>query len=147
MRTVHSDRQLSVNEFMTMFALPPAPPVSPLVVVRPFAPAPHNWLPAHRGVDLEARRGQAVVAPRPGRIVFADRIAARPVLVLKSGVVRFTFEPVRARVTVGNDCSLVRCSAGSRPEAIATAAACTGVRRSMASTSIRCPSCHAPARF
>lgn len=84
-----------------MFALPPAPPVSPLVVVRPFAPAPHNWLPAHRGVDLEARRGQAVVAPRPGRIVFADRIAARPVLVLKSGVVRFTFEPVRARVTVG----------------------------------------------
>lgn len=90
-----------VNEVMTMFALPPTPPISPMVIVRAFAPAPHNWLPAHRGLDLEARRGQSVVAPGSGRIVFADRIAARRVVVLKSGEVRFTFEPVRARVDVG----------------------------------------------
>jgi murein DD-endopeptidase MepM/ murein hydrolase activator NlpD len=86
---------------MFWIVTPPAPPVTPPVVLRPFAPAVHAWLPAHRGVDLQARRGQAVVAPRHGKVVFAAQIAGRPVMVVKSKSVRFTLEPVRALVSVG----------------------------------------------
>jgi murein DD-endopeptidase MepM/ murein hydrolase activator NlpD len=80
----------------------PVPPVTPAVVQQGFAPAPHAWLPAHRGVDLRAGAGQSVRAVRAGTVVFADRIADRGVLVLRSRGVRFTFEPVRATVPVGS---------------------------------------------
>lgn len=78
----------------------PVPPVTPPVVLAAFAPAPAAWLPAHRGVDLRAGAGQSVMAVRAGTIVFAGRIADRPVLVLRSRGTRFTFEPVRAVVPV-----------------------------------------------
>ena len=145
MRTVHSDRQLRSRVHDDV--RPPAGAAGIPAGCRPAVRAGaaitgcrHTAASTSRPVRAGGGR------TRPGRIVFADRIAARPVLVLQ---VRGRPLHVRtgAPVTVGNDCSLVRCSAGSRPEAIATAAACTGVRRSMASTSIRCPSCHAPARF
>lgn len=81
--------------------LAPAPPVSPPVVLRAFAPAPEAWLPAHRGVDLLASPGQAVVAVRTGTVVFSGVVAGRPVLTLRSRGVRFTFEPVVAARPVG----------------------------------------------
>ncbi len=79
----------------------PVPPVSPPTIVRAFSPATHDWLPAHRGVDLSARVGQAVFAPRTGTVAVVRIIANRPVVVLRSGDVRFTFEPVVGRVAVG----------------------------------------------
>jgi len=89
--------------------LAPPPPVTPAVVVRPFAPAAANWLPAHRGLDLAARPGQAVVAPRAGTVAFVGRVAGRPVIAMRASGVRFTFEPVRARVVRGE-----RVTAGQR---------------------------------
>lgn len=79
----------------------PVPPVTPLVVLRAFTPAPAAWMPAHRGVDLQAGDGQPVRAIRSGTVVFAEVLVDRPVLVLRSHGVRFTFEPVRATAPVG----------------------------------------------
>lgn len=79
----------------------PVPPVTPVVVQSPFTPAAHDWLPAHRGVDLAASPGQQVVSPRRGTVVFSGRIADREVMAVRSRGVRFTFEPVRSRTRVG----------------------------------------------
>lgn len=75
----------------------PVPPVDPPSVVRPFAGASHDWLPAHRGADLAARPGQAVVAPLSGRVVFVGTIAGRPVVSIRTPIARFTLEPVSAK--------------------------------------------------
>lgn len=79
----------------------PVPPVTPVVVQNPFTPAVHDWLTAHRGVDLQASPGQQVVSPRRARVVFTGRIAGRGVVSLQSRGVRFTFEPVVAGVSAG----------------------------------------------
>lgn len=73
-----------------------------MTVVRSFSPAAAHWLPAHRGVDLLATRGQPVRAPRAGTVVYVGRVAGRPVLTLRVGRKRFTFEPVRSSQTVGD---------------------------------------------
>lgn len=82
-----------------MFAVPP---VTPTVVTRAFAPAAHNWLPAHRGVDLATSPGTPVSAIRAGTVVVSKVIADRPVVVVRSGRVRFTFEPVVGSLPVGS---------------------------------------------
>nr|WP_232531306.1 peptidoglycan DD-metalloendopeptidase family protein [Microlunatus antarcticus] len=58
-------------------------------------------MPGHRGVDLEARPGQRVLAPADGRVVFVGRVGGKPVVVVDHGGVRSTFEPVEASVRVG----------------------------------------------
>lgn len=78
------------------------PPVAPPVVLRAFAPAPQNWLPAHRGVDLAAAENTPVVSVRAGTVVVSKVIADRPVLVVRSGRVRFTFEPVIGSRPIGS---------------------------------------------
>jgi murein DD-endopeptidase MepM/ murein hydrolase activator NlpD len=76
------------------------PPVTPPVVLHAYRPAAHDWLPAHRGVDLVARPGQPVRAVRAGTVVVSRVIAGRPVVVLRSRGIRFTFEPVSGTVPV-----------------------------------------------
>jgi murein DD-endopeptidase MepM/ murein hydrolase activator NlpD len=80
---------------------PPQPPVQPLVLERAYLPAAHNWLPAHRGVDLRAAPGQEVRSPVAGRVVHAGRVADRHVVSVRSGGVRLTFEPVAPSVGKG----------------------------------------------
>lgn len=80
----------------------PQPPLSPMTVVRAFSPAPADWLPAHRGVDLLAAPGQSVRAPRAGVVAYAGRVAGRPVVALRVGRKRFTFEPVRSSLQAGD---------------------------------------------
>ncbi len=77
------------------------PPVTPAVLIRAFSVATHDWLPAHRGVDLAAVPGQRLRAVRAGTVVLAKPIAGRPVLVVLSRGVRFTFEPANATVALG----------------------------------------------
>ncbi|MCB0901243.1 MAG: M23 family metallopeptidase [Actinobacteria bacterium] len=84
--------------FMLSSALPP---VTPVVVLAAFAPAPANWLPSHRGVDLAATPGQRVRAPDRCRVVFAGRVAGRGVVSLTCRGVRFTIEPVRSALSEG----------------------------------------------
>jgi murein DD-endopeptidase MepM/ murein hydrolase activator NlpD len=77
------------------------PPVQPAVIVAAYAPAAHNWQPAHRGVDFAASESTEVLAVRSGTVVLSRMIAGRPVLVLRSRGVRFTHEPVIGTVAVG----------------------------------------------
>ena len=71
-------------------------------VVRGFDPPQSTWGAGHRGVDLLGRLGQSVHAARAGRVTFAGTLAGRGVLVVDHGDVRTTYEPVTARVRVGD---------------------------------------------
>ncbi|WSJ01673.1 M23 family metallopeptidase [Nocardia sp. NBC_01329] len=72
------------------------------VVGRPFDPPEQDWLPGHRGVDLAGTRGQAVYAAGPGTVVFAGKVAGKPVVaILHAGGLRTTYEPVEGEVRVG----------------------------------------------
>ena len=84
------------------------PPVTPVVVLARFSPAPADWLPGHRGVDLAATSGQRVRSPARCRVAFAGKVAGRPVLSLACAGVRFTLEPVRSSLEEGD-----RVTAGS----------------------------------
>jgi len=87
-------------------------PVWPLAgrpaVLRGWEPPATRYGPGHRGVDLAARPGDAVVAAATGRVSFAGRVAGRGVLVIElagSGAppLRTTYEPVRALVEKGDE--------------------------------------------
>jgi murein DD-endopeptidase MepM/ murein hydrolase activator NlpD len=71
-------------------------------VVRGFAVGPYRWSPGHRGVDLAAARGDAVLAPADGIATFVRTIVDRPVLVIThAGGIRTAYEPVTASVPPG----------------------------------------------
>lgn len=73
----------------------------PAVLTRFDAPAP-NWLPGHRGVDLVGTAGQPVLAAAGGTVVFAGRLAGRPVVsIAHPGGLRTSYEPVTAAVHRG----------------------------------------------
>lgn len=78
--------------------LRPAPPT----VTRAFdAPAP-DWQRGHRGVDLAGAPGQPVYAAGAGTVVFAGRLAGRPVVALAHpGGLHTSYEPVEAAVRTG----------------------------------------------
>ncbi|MGW5065660.1 murein hydrolase activator EnvC family protein [Streptomyces cyaneofuscatus] len=87
-------------------------PVWPLAgrpaVLRGWEPPATPYGPGHRGVDLAARPGDAVVAAATGRVSFAGRVAGRGVLVIElagSGAppLRTTYEPVWALVEKGDE--------------------------------------------
>ena len=71
-------------------------------VLRLFdAPSP-NWQRGHRGVDLAGTPGQPVYAAAPGTVVFAGRLAGRPVVsVAHPGGLRTSYEPVTPTVRPG----------------------------------------------
>lgn len=79
------------------------------MVVRPFQPPEQNWESGHRGVDLEARAGDSVLAAVGGVVVFAGRVGGKPAISIDHGDGRrTTYEPVIAEVQVGT-----RVSAGT----------------------------------
>lgn len=76
----------------------------PGAVERPFQPPAQRWDPGHRGVDLAASAGDAVLAPADGVVSFAQNLAGRPVVSIQLSAApgyRTTLEPVRAIVAVG----------------------------------------------
>lgn len=81
-----------------VWPLRPAPEV-----VERFDPPDQPWGAGHRGVDLAGRPGQVVRSALPGRVVFAGRIAGRGVVTVGHGSTRTTYEPVTARVRVGDE--------------------------------------------
>lgn len=71
-------------------------------VVAGFDPPASPYGPGHRGVDLLGTPGQAVRAALPGTVSFAAPLAGRGVVVVDHGDTRTTYEPVSARVGVGD---------------------------------------------
>jgi murein DD-endopeptidase MepM/ murein hydrolase activator NlpD len=71
-------------------------------VVRGFDPPAQPWLPGHRGVDLAAVPGDAVVAAGAGVVSFAGPVAGRGVVSVTHGALRTTYEPVTATVRAGD---------------------------------------------
>lgn len=78
-----------------------SPLAGSLVVLRRLEPPAITWGAGHRGVDLGAGVGEAVLAPANGVITFAGRIVDRSVVVVSHGPLRSTFEPVAAVLPVG----------------------------------------------
>jgi murein DD-endopeptidase MepM/ murein hydrolase activator NlpD len=76
------------------------------VVHRGFAPPALAWASGHRGVDLVATPGEAVLAAASGTVAFAGSIAGKPVVSIDHGSVRTTYEPVVSKVSVGERVAL-----------------------------------------
>lgn len=65
-----------------------------------------NWRPGHRGVDLALRRGDDVRAAGDGEVAFVGVVAGTPVVsIAHSNGLRTTYQPVDARVTLGEQVS------------------------------------------
>ena len=79
------------------------PPLSPFDIVAPFDPPQSRWGAGHRGIDIAASAGQAVMAPAAGYVSFAGRVVNRYVIVIRhDGALRSSFEPIVSTLTVGN---------------------------------------------
>jgi murein DD-endopeptidase MepM/ murein hydrolase activator NlpD len=105
---------------LSVLAIPaPAVAVSPMptpagwplsgspVVQRGFDPPTLAWSAGHRGVDLLAKPGQAILAAASGTVAFVGSIAGKPIIRIDHGSLRTTYEPVisqlhvRDRVAIG----------------------------------------------
>jgi len=71
-------------------------------VVAGFDPPTSPYGPGHRGVDLHGHSGQPVRAALAGTVTYAGPVAGRGVVVVSHGETRTTYEPVAARVSVGD---------------------------------------------
>jgi murein DD-endopeptidase MepM/ murein hydrolase activator NlpD len=81
-----------------------APLAGTLRVTRAFDPPTSDYGAGHRGVDLAAGVGQPVFAAGAGVVLFAGRIAGRPVIsVLHADGLRTTYEPVEPSVAAGQE--------------------------------------------
>jgi len=82
----------------TAYALP----ASPGEVLHGFVAPARRWSAGHRGVDLQAAAGQAVLAPQSGVVAFTGTVAGRPVLTIRhdDGLLS-SLEPVVAGRPVG----------------------------------------------
>ena len=113
MRVLHSHLRVAVFVALCWSVLTiPAPAVAapplptpagwPLrgtpVVQRGFAPPALAWSAGHRGVDLVAKPGEAILAAASGTVAFAGSIAGKPVVSIDHGSVRTTYEPVISTV-------------------------------------------------
>lgn len=72
-------------------------------VERGFEPPSSPYGAGHRGVDLSATWGSAVLAAGPGRVTYAGLLAGRGVVtVTHAGGLRTTYEPVDPSAHVGD---------------------------------------------
>lgn len=73
------------------------------VVITAFAPPAQRYGAGHRGVDLAVAAGTSIRASGAGTVVFAGRLADRPVVSIEhDGGLRTTYEPVQASVSRGS---------------------------------------------
>ena len=72
-------------------------------IARPYVAPDGPYGAGHRGVDIRAPSGAAVLAPDDGVVHFAGFVVDRPVLSLEhGGGVLSSFEPVQTELVVGD---------------------------------------------
>lgn len=72
-------------------------------VVHGFDPPAKPWLSGHRGVDLAAEQGTAVMAPTDGVVSYSGVVVDREVLTITTdGGLRLSFEPVNSTLRAGD---------------------------------------------
>ena len=72
-------------------------------VLRPFNKPAKNWLPGHRGVDLEAAPADPIYAAGDGTVIYAGTLAGIPTVSIEHpGGLRTTYQPVLPLVAVGD---------------------------------------------
>ncbi|KQR52786.1 hypothetical protein ASF88_14990 [Leifsonia sp. Leaf336] len=72
-------------------------PVAPARVVQTYAAPPSPYAAGHRGIDLAASTGSAVVAPADATVHFVGVVVDRPVLTLDHGSgILSSYEPLVA---------------------------------------------------
>jgi murein DD-endopeptidase MepM/ murein hydrolase activator NlpD len=98
-------------------------PVSPPVrVIAPFLAPPTPYSAGHRGIDIAASAGDGIVAPAPGVVTFAGRVAGRGVVAIDHGDgIVSAIEPVSASVDAG-----AAVDAGAPVGLVATGGHCDG---------------------
>ncbi|WP_449281599.1 murein hydrolase activator EnvC family protein [Leucobacter sp.] len=79
------------------------PPVGGLFEVSgPYRAPPHRYGSGHRGIDLAASPGQAVVAPAAGTVSYSGRVVDRGVLSIRVDErTVYTLEPVSSGLSAG----------------------------------------------
>lgn len=76
---------------------------SPSPVLQGFDPPEQDWLPGHRGVDLDIAIGAPIAAAGSGTVHFAGTVAGTPTISINhDGGLRTTYQPVFARVSAGD---------------------------------------------
>lgn len=96
------------------------PLAAPHPVERPFLAPPGPYAAGHRGIDITASRGAAVLAVADGTVYFAGTVVDRGVLTLEHpGELLSTVEPVTPLVAKGD-----RVSAGQPIAAVASGGHC-----------------------
>lgn len=75
----------------------------PRSIVRAFVAPAHRFGAGHRGIDVAAPEGAAVLAPAPGVVLFAGPVAGRSVVTVDhGGGVVSSYDPVAPSVTAGD---------------------------------------------
>ncbi|MFY9263451.1 MAG: M23 family metallopeptidase [Actinomycetaceae bacterium] len=87
------------NDAQTEFTSPTG---SDPIVIREYSAGEQNWLPGHRGVDVELAVGSPVYAAGSGTVIYAGMLNDRSLVSIEhANGLRTTYEPVTALVTVG----------------------------------------------
>lgn len=78
-------------------------PVETVVIEQEFERPLNAWSPGHRGVDLAAETGTAILAPKAGTVSFVGKVAGKDVVSVRhsNGVIS-TFEPAGTDFAVGS---------------------------------------------
>lgn len=79
-------------------------PTTP-VVMKEFDPPWPDWLPGHRGLDLQPGSDDLVRTPASGSVAWRGQVGGTPVLVIAHGVARATYQPVTSDLRVGTSVS------------------------------------------
>jgi murein DD-endopeptidase MepM/ murein hydrolase activator NlpD len=73
----------------------------PTPIMRDYDPPEVRWAAGHRGIDLVALPGTPVRTPRAGVVTFVGMVADKPVVAVRHGHVRSTYEPVTSSLRIG----------------------------------------------